>query len=161
MREIFERFVHGKMPMSILNDMTARGVKPPAGNCWKRFWLDRIIKNEKYAGDVVLQKTYAENHLTYRQIRNQGDLPKFHVEDAHSAIVDRHVFGQAQKIMAMRNMGIGNGIYSYGKMLRCPHCGRPLVHGSLNYFYYDGEKIQDGGWGCYEGGCGRYIIPWP
>ena len=44
-------------------------------------------------------------------------------------------------------------------MLRCPHCGKPLVHGSLNNFYYDGVKIQNGGWGCYgEGGCGEYLI---
>ena len=158
-REIFERFVHGEMPMSILNDMIARGVKPPAGNCWKRLQLDRMIKNEKYAGDVVLQKTYVKDHLTHEQVRNRGDLPMFRVEDAHSAIVDRHIFNQAQKIMAMRNVGIGNSTYPYGKMLRCPHCGKPLVHGSLNNFYYDGEKIQNGGWGCYgEGGCGKYLI---
>jgi site-specific DNA recombinase len=158
-REIFERFVHGEMPMSILNDMIARGVKPPAGNCWKRLQLDRMIKNEKYAGDVVLQKTYVKDHLTHEQVRNRGDLPMFRVEDAHSAIVDRHIFNQAQKIMAMRNVGIGNSTYPYGKMLRCPHCGKPLVHGSLNNFYYDGEKIQNGGWGCYgEGGCGSYLI---
>jgi hypothetical protein len=147
------------MPMSILNDMIARGVKPPAGNCWKRLQLDRMIKNEKYAGDVVLQKTYVKDHLTHEQVRNRGDLPMFRVEDAHSAIVDRHIFNQAQKIMAMRNVGIGNSTYPYGKMLRCPHCGKPLVHGSLNNFYYDGEKIQNGGWGCYgEGGCGSYLI---
>lgn len=63
MREVFERYVHGELPQSILNDMIARGAKPPAGDCWKRLQLDRMIKNEKYAGDVVLQKTYIENHL--------------------------------------------------------------------------------------------------
>ena len=158
-REIFERFVHGEAPLDILNDMTARGIKPPAGKCWKRLQIDRMIKNEKYAGDVVLQKTYIENHLTHRQIRNHGDLPKFHVENAHAAIVDRHLFDQAQKIMAMRNVSVGNNTYPYGEMLRCPHCGKPLVHGSLNNFYYDGEKIQNGGWGCYgEGGCGDYLV---
>ena len=142
-----------------MDDMIARGVKPPAGKCWKRLQIDRMIKNEKYAGDVVLQKTYIENHLTHKQIRNHGDLPKFRVENAHEAIVDRHIFEQAQKIMAMRNVAVGNSTYPYGEMLRCPHCGKPLVHGSLNNFYYDGEKIQNGGWGCYsEGGCGDYLI---
>jgi site-specific DNA recombinase len=158
-REIFERFVHGEAPMDILNDMTARGVKPPAGNKWKRLQLDRMIKNEKYAGDVVLQKTYIEDHLEHKQVRNKGELPMFRVENAHSSIVDRHIFEQAQKIMAMRNVAIGNSTYPYGEMLRCPHCGKPLVHGSLNNFYYDGVKIQNGGWGCYgEGGCGEYLI---
>jgi len=159
-REVFERFVHGEAPLSILNDMIARGVKPPAGDCWKRLQLDRMIKNEKYAGDVVLQKTYVEDHLTHKQIRNRDDkLPKYHVEDAHAAIVDRHIFEQAQKITAMRNVAIGNSTYPYGEMLRCPCCGRVLTHGSLNNFYYDGEKIQNGGWGCYGGdGCGRYLV---
>ncbi len=158
-KEIFERFVHGEAPLDIMNDMTARGIKPPAGKCWKRLQIDRMIKNEKYAGDVVMQKTYIENHLTHRQIRNHGALPKFHVKNAHEAIVDRHIFDQAQKIMAMRNVAVGNSTYPYGEMLKCPHCGKPLVHGSLNNFYYNGERIQNGGWGCYgEGGCGGYLI---
>ena len=158
-REIFERFVHGEMPMNILNDMTARGVKPPAGDCWKRLQFDRMIKNEKYAGDVVLQKTYIEDHLSHRQIRNHGELPRFRVKDAHDAIVDRRIFEQAQKIMTMRKVSNGNCTYPYGDILRCPHCGKPLMHGSLNDFYYDGEKILNGGWGCYgEEGCSSYLI---
>jgi site-specific DNA recombinase len=158
-REIFSRYVHGEAPMDIVKDMTVRGVKPPAGKHWKRLQLDRMITNEKYAGDVVLQKTYIENHLDHRQIRNKGEIPMFHVENAHAAIVDRHIFDQAQKIRTMRQVQNGNSTYPYGDMLRCPHCGKPLMHGSLNNFYYDGSKIQNGGWGCYsEGGCGDYLI---
>ena len=159
MREVFERYVHGEAPLSIMNDMIRRGVKPPAGDCWKRLQIDRMIKNEKYAGDVVLQKTYIENHLTHRQIRNKGDLPRFRVTDAHDAIVDRHIFEQAQMITAMRRVKDGNSTYPYGDMLRCPHCGKVLTHGSLYDFYYDGKHIQNGGWGCYsEGGCGEYLL---
>lgn len=158
-REVFTRFVHGEAPMDILNDMTARDVKPPAGDCWKRLQLDRMIKNEKYVGDVVLQKTYIEDHLSHKQIRNRGEMPMYHVKDAHAAIVDRHLFEQAQKILAMRKVKNGNSTYPYGEMLRCPHCGKPLMHGSLNDFYYDGERIQNGGWGCFgEGGCGSYLL---
>ncbi len=158
-REIFERYAHGEMPMHIMNDMIKRGVRPPAGDCWKRQQLDRMIKNEKYIGDVVLQKTYIENHLSHRQIRNKGELPKFHIENAHPAIVDRHIFEQAQKVSAMRRVQYGNSRYPYGSMLRCPYCGKTLVHGGLNNFYMDGAHIRDGGWGCYGGdGCGNYLI---
>mgnify|MGYP000844971004 CR=1 FL=1 len=159
-REVFERFVHGEMPQSILADMSERGVKPPAGNSWKRLQIDRMIKNEKYVGDVILQKTYVEDHLTHKQILNRdGKVAQYHVKDAHAAIVDRHIFDQAQTIRTMRDVRNGNSSYPYGEMLRCPHCGKPLIHGSLNNFYYDGEKIQNGGWGCYsEGGCGDYLI---
>ena len=158
-REVFSRYVHGEPPMDIVNDMIARGVKPPAGNRWKRLQLDRMITNEKYAGDVVLQKTYIKDHLEHKQIRNNGEIPMFRVENAHAAIVDRHIFDQAQKIRTMRQVKNGNSTYPYGEMLRCPHCGKTLVHGSLNNFYYDGIKIQNGGWGCYsQGGCGDYLI---
>lgn len=158
-REVFERFAHGEMPLTIMNDMTARGIKPPAGDCWKRLQIDRMIKNEKYVGDVVLQKTYIEDHLTHKQIRNHGELPTYHVKNAHAAIVDRHIFEQAQKVRLMRKVSHGNCTYPYGELLRCPHCGKLLVHGSLNDFYYDEEKIQNGGWGCYgEGGCKNYLL---
>lgn len=159
-REIFERYVHGETPTEIMNDMIARKVKPPAGDCWKRLQLGRMLKNEKYAGDSILQKTYVENHLTHRQIRNtEGAVPQFVVKDGHSAIVERHVFEQAQKIMEMRRLGSGNTTYPYGEMLKCPFCGKSLVHGGLSNFTYKGERIRNGGWGCYgENGCGGYLI---
>ena len=159
-REVFERYVHGEAPMDIMNDMIRRGVKPPAGECWKRLQIDRMLKNEKYVGDSILQKTYIKDHLTHRQIRNRDSkLPKFHVEDAHDAIVERHLFEQAQRITEMRRVQFGNSSYPYGKMLRCPHCGKVLTHGSLNNFFYRGVKIQGGGWGCYgEAGCGNYLV---
>lgn len=158
-REVFERYVHGELPISIMNDMIKRGVKPPAGDSWKRLQLDRMLKNEKYAGDVVLQKTYIENHLSHKQVRNQGELPKFQITDAHPAIVERHVFEQAQQITSMRRVKHGNSTYPYSDMLKCPHCGKPMMHGSLNNFYYNGSHIRDGGWGCYgEGGCGKYLL---
>lgn len=159
MREVFERYVHGELPMSIMNDMIVRDIKPPAGDSWKRLQIDRMLKNEKYIGDVVLQKTYIENHLSHKQIRNKGELPKFHITDAHPAIVDRHIFEQAQRIAAMRRVKNGNSTYPYGNMLRCPHCGKLLVHGSLNNFYFGGSRIRNGGWGCYgEDGCGEYLL---
>ena len=63
-REIFERYVHGELPKDIMNDMIERGVRPPAGECWKRLQIDRMIKNEKYVGDVILQKTYINSKNT-------------------------------------------------------------------------------------------------
>ena len=158
-REVFRRYVHGETPMVIMNDMIARGIKPPSGDCWKRLQLDRMIKNEKYAGDAMLQKTYIEDYLTHKQVRNRGELPMFHIKDAHAAIVDRHVFEQAQKIFAMRRVSDGNSTYPYGEMLRCPHCEKLLVHGNLNDFTYNRSKIRKGGWGCYsEEGCGKYLL---
>ena len=158
-REIYSRYAHGEMPQSILNDMIARGVKPPAGDCWKRLQLDRLLKNEKYVGDVLLQKTYVEDHIDHKQIRNKGEVKTHYLKDIHAAIVERHLYDQVQTVLAMRKVSDGNSTYPYGEMLRCPHCGKVLTHGSLNQFSYKGAKIQNGGWGCYgDGGCGKYLL---
>lgn len=156
-REIFNRYIHGEMPKYILEDIQARGIKPPAGDTWKQLQFWRIIGNEKYVGDMILQKTYVKSHLNHRQIQNEGKVKKFHIKNAHDAIVDRHIFEQAQKISAMRK--VRNCTYPYGDMLICPHCGKPLMHGGLNYFCYGGVRIRNGGWGCYgEGGCSKYLL---
>ncbi len=154
--KIFSRYVTEK-PDGHCKRLTVRGINLLQGSTGSGCTLS-MITNENTPG-VVLQKTYIENHLDHRQIRNKGEIPMFHVENAHAAIVDRHIFDQAQKIRSMRQVQNGNSTYPYGDTLRCPHCGKPLVHGSLNNFYYDGSKIQNGGWGCYsEGGCGDYLI---
>ena len=48
----------------------------------------------------------------------------------------------------------------YGAMLRCPHCGEILVHGSLNSMYFGGRRVRrDGGWGCYGvKGCRQFLL---
>ncbi len=158
-REVFRRYVHGESRADILKDLIRRGVKPPAGDCWKPLQLDRMLQNEKYVGDSVLQKTYTESHLTHRQIRNHGQVPMYRVVGAHAAIVDRHIFEQAQKISDMKKICSGNSTYPYGDMLICPLCGKPLTHGSLSNFSYMGRRIQNGGWGCYgDGGCRKYLL---
>ncbi len=159
-QEIYTRFVHGEAPMEIMRDMIRRGEKAPANDKWERQQIDRIMKNERYTGDSVLQKSYIENHLTHKARKNNGELPKYLVENAHPAIISKHLFEQARKIMEMRNQSFGNPTYPYGDMLKCPHCGKTLVKGSLNSFYAYHKTIKSGGWGCYgEGGCGEYLLP--
>ncbi len=158
-QEIYTRFVHGEAPMEIMRDMMRRGEKAPANDKWERQQIDRIIKNERYTGDCILQKNYIENHLTHKLKKNNGELPKYFIQDAHPAIVDKHLFEQARKIMEMRNRKFGNPTYPYGDMLRCPHCGKTLIKGTLNSFFMNGRTIKSGGWGCYsDGGCGEYLL---
>lgn len=159
-REIFTRFVRGELPSEILRDMKRRGVRPPAGDTWKTLQLHRMIHNEKYIGDVVLQKNYIVDHLTHREVKNRGEVPMIHIYNAHPPIVDRHLFEQAQVIFSMRNVKSGNYTYPYGTMLRCPLCGETLVHGSLNAMRFGGEQIRHGGgWGCYgERGCRQFLL---
>ena len=158
-REIYLRYVHGEEPLPIMNDMVRRRVPAPSGKKWNRLQIDRMLTNEKYSGDAIMQKTYVVDHLTHKQVKNRGELPMYKVDDVHSAIIEKHLFDQVQRIRVMKNSRNGNPTYPYGDMLKCPHCGETLVQGNINNFYYNGHPIQNGGWGCYgEGGCGGYLL---
>ncbi len=158
-KEIFTRYVHGETPSQIMKDMIARKVPPPAGTGWKLLQIARMLHNEKYTGDVVLQKHYVENHLTHKEVKNRGELPLYHIYNAHPAIIDRHLFAQAAAVARMRQVKTGNSSYPYGGMLPCPHCGETLVHGSLYPLYFGGRQVLGGGWGCYgPKGCGRFLM---
>ena len=158
-KEIFTRYVHGEAPMEIMRDMMKRGEKAPTERGWERQQLDRIIFNEKYTGDTILQKSYIVDHLTHKQVKNNGEIPQYLLENSHPAIITRHIFEQAKKVSEMRNVKNGNSIYPYGTMLKCPHCGKTLIHGDISKFFHAGKPISGGAWGCYQdGGCGEYII---
>lgn len=158
-KEIFTRYVHGEEFLSIMNDMIRRGEKAPTKSGWDRQQFDRMIKNERYTGDSLLQKTYIVDHLTHKQVKNEGEVNKYLLENDHPAIVDKHLFQQAKQIRELRYRKYGNPTYPYGEMLKCPHCGKTLVHGSLNNFFIKGKNINNGGWGCYgDGGCREYLL---
>ena len=60
--------------------------------------IDRMLSNEKYIGEVLMQKTYIADFLTGRRERNEGQLYTYLVEDAHEPIIDRETFQLVQQI---------------------------------------------------------------
>lgn len=158
-REVFTRYVHGETPREIVKHMEERGVTPPSGDKWKLLQIDRMLHNEKYTGDAVMQKNFIENHLTHKEVKNRGELPLYHLRNVHDPIIDRKLFAQAASIMKMREIKTGNSTYPYGTMLKCPYCGETLLHGGMYPVYFGGKHIQNGGWGCYgENGCRKFLL---
>ena len=159
-QEIFKRFVHGESTSIIAKDLIARNVPAPFSRKWDSGQISRILKNIKYTGDVILQKNYVTDHLTHKMVKNKGELPIYHVHNAHPALIDKHLFEQADKISKLRNVSNGNCQYPYAEMLKCPYCGKTLVHGSLDGVYLaKSQKNKGGAWGCYgPDGCRKYLI---
>jgi len=62
----------------------------------------QMLRNEKYAGDLLLQKSFITDHLSKRRVRNTGQLPKYFVRDNHEAIIDHVVFDAVQTEIARR-----------------------------------------------------------
>ena len=59
--------------------------------------MDRILSNEKYVGDVLMQKTFTEDFLTGKRKKNDGELMMYFIENDHEAIISRDVFEAVQR----------------------------------------------------------------
>ncbi len=83
-----------------------------------------ILKNEKYKGCALLQKTYTPDFLTKKSVKNDGKVPQFFVEDSHPAIIDPAVFDRVQDLIELRSRHkhfSGSTIFS--TKIVCGECG--------------------------------------
>lgn len=158
-QEIFLRFTHGEAARKIAENLNEREISAPRSGRWTELTIRRMLRNEKYAGDLFLQKGYVEDHLTHKYRKNDGiALPTFFFEDHHDAIVSRKQFRQAVDIFQMRCFKKGICTYPYGERLRCPHCWNPLVRRNFSGISIASERCK-AAWGCFgSGGCGQYMV---
>ena len=73
-----------------------KGVPAPEGGKWHPGMLYFILRNEKYVGDLVLQKYYTKDYLTKKKMVNHGERPFYFIDDNHEGILDHGVFDQVQ-----------------------------------------------------------------
>lgn len=68
--------------------LSGMGIKSPrGGNIWRIETIRKLLNNEKYRGDVLLQKTYVSNYFTGKQSPNKGQLPQYLIEHHHEGII--------------------------------------------------------------------------
>src|SRR5699024_3864968 len=73
------------------------------GGTWSVASVRNILLNEKYAGDLLLQKTFCEDFRTKKQRKNKGEIRKVYVKNSHEAIIDRQTFEAVQQEIARRS----------------------------------------------------------
>ncbi|MGX7092386.1 recombinase family protein [Hutsoniella sourekii] len=132
-KRIFKEYLEGKgtgrIAKGLTEDMmpTARGLLK-----WSSDDINRIISNEKYMGDALLQKTYTVDCLTKQRVPNDGTVPQYYIEDNHEPIVSKEVFHLAQQEKARRsNLYSGKrkkkrlyqGKYALSGKVICDCCG--------------------------------------
>ena len=132
-RRIFKEYLEGSGTGQIAKGLMKNGILTGAGNKkWLGEDINRIISNEKYMGDVLLQKTYTVDCLTKQRIKNDGKVPQYYIEDNHEPIVSKEIFHLAQQEKARRsNVYTGkknkrrlhHGKYALSGIVRCQHCG--------------------------------------
>lgn len=66
------------------------------GKKWHTSTINKILRNEKYIGDALLQKTYTTDFLNKTRVKNNGLVPQYYVEDNHEAIIPKEIYLQVQ-----------------------------------------------------------------
>ena len=98
-RKIFELYLKGFGVRRIKKFLEENGIKTVTGkDVWSTSTIDRILSNEKYVGDVLMQKSFTEDFLTGKRKKNEGELAMYFIENDHEAIVSREIFESVQKI---------------------------------------------------------------
>lgn len=127
-RQIYQLFLRGgKTCTGIAEYLKAQGIPTPSGKSykWTKNTINSILRNEKYKGDALLQKTYTTDYLEHRVEKNRGHLPQYYVENSHPAIIDKEEWEIVQaELMRRDEIGAaysGNSIFS--SKLICGDCG--------------------------------------
>ena len=100
---IFGEYLNGHGKLYIANMLNNLGLATKLGNSWNGNKVKEILQNEKYVGDLLLQKTYISDHLEKKTVKNQGELPKYYVRDSHIGIIDRKAFDNVQAEIKRRS----------------------------------------------------------
>lgn len=124
---IFKMYLQGYSTYCIAQFLEKWDINAPAGGSkWHASAVQSILKNEKYKGDAMLQKSFTTDFLTKKVKKNEGELPKYYVHDGHEGIVDELVFDYVQEVMKYRNnliQGKYSGKSIKSSFVRCGVCG--------------------------------------
>ena len=116
--------------MAIAKGLNEDGIPTRYGNKWCKTSVSGILRNYTYTGNLLLQKTFRENHLTKRTLLNEGQLPKYHAEGSHEAIISMEDYEAVQTEMARRaakHAPPGKGYrnrYPFTGLIICGCCGK-------------------------------------
>ena len=167
-RLVFQMFTEGQSMGEIANYLTENKIPRRNGNpVWSRTNVLKLLENEKYVGDAILQKTYTVDCLTHKRARNTGQKPQYLVQNCHDAIIDRETWEKAKLEMARRSAdskgkmvgrrkvkGNLHRKYCLNNLLKCPYCGGTYNRtiwrtGGKNIGVWRcGERLEHGGKRC-------------
>jgi site-specific DNA recombinase len=132
-KRIYREYLEGASLLQIARGLEADGILTAANKRkWRPETLKKILQNEKYIGDALLQKTYTVDFLSKKRVVNNGIVPQYYVENSHEPIITREIFMQVQEEMVRRaNLQAGksgkrriySSKYALSSIVYCGECG--------------------------------------
>lgn len=142
-RRIFTEVLAGNTPTRLATIFNKEGIPPVKGKKWHGSVVRGMLRNEKYCGDVLFQKTYTDDN--FNRHYNYGKKDQYYIPNHHEPIIDRETFEAANRIIEFNaaEKGIETGNPKYlnrytlsGKII-CGECGckwkRRIINGNPNY----------------------------
>jgi site-specific DNA recombinase len=144
-RYIFSLFLQGFAPFAIARELTNAGYQTVTGKTsWHSTTISRMLSNEKYKGDALLQKSYTADFLDKRPVENKGEIPQYYVQNNHEAIISCEIFDLVQKELQERKTGRISSFFS--GQVRCGICGG--VFGSK--VWHSNDRYRKVIWQCND-----------
>jgi len=128
-RSIFADYLSGMGVEAIMKKLNAQGKTSRNGHAWCRSSVRKVLGNYSYTGNLLLQTTFRENHITKKTLPNRGELPMYHAENTHEAIISMEDYQAVQAEMARRSAKhnktkCGPVKYPFTSMIVCGTCGK-------------------------------------
>lgn len=132
-KRIYREYLQGASLKQIGDGLMDDGILTAARKAkWRPESVKKILKNEKYIGDALLQKTYTVDVLTKKRVKNNGIVPQYYVENSHEPIIPRDLYMQVQEEMlrranlhsgANRKKRVYSSKYALSSIVYCSKCG--------------------------------------
>lgn len=165
-KSIYTMYLRGCSTAEIARELNNRGIPSKMGGKWRSTKISFILRNEKYIGDSLYQKTYRDTTVPFKQFKNRGQEDRFYAKGTHSSLLDREIFEKVQTLLDSRTEAFAKStvqnIYPLTSHIHCSECGsifrRKIVGGTIKWVcakhiedttacdsnYYSEERIYDG-----------------
>lgn len=150
-KAIFHKYANeGKGTHVIARELTEEGYRPKRNSRWSASVIFRVLRNEKYVGDLCQKKTFTPDYLTHKKKYNRGEEEKIYLKDHHEAIIDRDLWKRTQAEMKRRSLSAAQKArhsrrYWCSGKICCGECGSQFVSRT--------KKLTVGtykAWRCYQ-----------
>lgn len=127
-RLIFDNFLKNYSAEQTEKQLAEMEVKSYTGGSFSNTSIRNILRQERYTGNILLQKTYIENHITGKAKINRGELPMYYAKNTHPAIIDQDTFDKVQaEIARRRKLGVfankAINTTCFTSRIKCDECG--------------------------------------